>query len=408
MSRPDAPAGLDRGAREGTRPRPRRVPARARTRRTDRQGDLGAAGQRRAPHAPQQHTPTPRLDLPRLTVPTTYRITLDAARNARLALDLIERGAFEAKHFAPGTSITQGFEAALDQALTPEEDPSATSLDVFLHRPHEGDGTLRLALVPDPGGSMPINLHHALADLDRIDARLAPALLHHVERAHLLLPAFTPETAYMIIAHLHWGGDETGEELYDQVRFDLAHDRNVEPDNIPLEEVRRIANEEMWTPENIEPHLPKHFTDYGGHPSLEGLRDILDASLFPDATQPLRDLLEHLTLTHEHGTRLRQHPHHTEMDDFYEQGNDPAFAYAVSIHPPGEQDLVQEALYEHGEYVMQSGVDFLPSVCYDLPDTPDGRTHLASLLADLKRQVALEARLHHLLRKLAHPERNEP
>ena len=387
------------------RPHPRRVPARAGSGGGSRESSLEPAGRGRAPHATQQHTPAPRLGLPRLTAPTTYRISTDAVRNARLALDLIERDALDPQHFHPGTSITRGFEAALSDALTPQGAGDAMSLEAFLHRPHGSEDTLRLALVPDPGGSMPINLHHALTDLDRIDARLAPALLHHLEHAHQLLPAFTPETAYMIIAHLHWGGDETGEELFDQLRFDLAHDRGVEPDSIPLTEIRAYANQEMWTPENIEPHLPKRFTDYDEHPTLDDLRGILDASLFPAATQHLRELLEHLALTNEHGVRIRQNPHHTDMDDLFENGSDPAFAYAVSINPAGQQDIVQEALYEHGDYVLQGGMDYLPSACYDLPDTPEGHEQFATLLTDLKQQVALEAHLHHLIRRLAHPER---
>jgi len=261
-------------------PAPRRLPRAERGSQRHRNSTTTPERQRRT-RTPTERQPTHAgLTLPKLTAPTTYTLAPDRIRNARLAQDLLEHNVIDADDLDLNEDIPAAIANALAKAMTPE-DPTGLHLTAHLRR--EDDQRLRLYLVPELDSDTFLNAHALTQQLDALDTRLAPALLALVDRAHHLTPIYTPGAAYDTVINLHWNGDDTGEEALEELRYEMAHERGIKPDEILIEEAKALANSQYLTPDTLEKRLPRRY--YEAHSRTLRTPELLKhlgVNLFPN------------------------------------------------------------------------------------------------------------------------------
>lgn len=393
-----------RGA--GPRPAPRHLP-RAEGGSQAGSGSTQPHERQGATHTPTQRQPAhPRLTLPRLTAPAAYTLSPDRIHNARLAQDLLEHGIIHPDHLDLNKPLTDAIGDALGHAITPQNGQSPY-LDLHLARVDAEH--LRLYLVPDLQASTFLNAHALVQQLDRLDAGLAPSLMAMVNRAHQLMPAYTPGAAYETVINLHWGGDESGEEAIEELRYELAQERGVTPDEIPFEEAKAHANEHFLTPDALEPRLPRRYYHASAHTTATNeLLANLTGGLFPGALGDLQELISAAEQAGEHAPQIHHHDlSDWDHDDLYQEAY-PWWSFMVGItdpaltEGPGQElnDVVYEMLSEYDQYVMQGSMEPGPSGAFLIPHTPEGLQQLADLTRKVRRQLELEARTYDLLAEL--------
>lgn len=395
-----------RGA--GSRPAPRRLPQAEGGSQSGSRRAAATHGQGRSHTPPQRQPAHPGLTLPRLTVPTSYTIAPDRARNARLAHDLLQHQVINPDDLDLEQAVPDAIAQALAKSITPERE---TRLSLEAHLQRDTQGGLRLYLIPDLQAHAFLNAHALTQQLDRLDTSLAPSLFALIDRAHVLTPCFTPSAAYAAVINLHWHGDESGEEAIEELRYHLADERDCKPEEIPDAEVKALANEQFLTPDVLEPRLPRRY--YHANSETITTPEILarlDTHLFPGALGDLQQLIQVATQASEHASNVLHHDlsDWEEVDYHYE--TQPWYSYMLSITDPsllegpdGNEfnDAVYEMLHEYDQYVMQGSMEPGPSGAYHIPHTPKGIKALADLTQKLRRQLALEARLYDLLAALA-------
>lgn len=291
--------------------------------------------------------------------------------------------------------------------MTPK---GATALHLTAHIRRDETDQLRLYLVPELQESAFLNAHALIQQLDALDANLAPGLLALVDRAHHLTPIYTPGAAYDTVVNLHWAGDDTGEEALDDLRYEMAQERGVTPDEIPLEEVKALADDQFLTPNTLEERLPRRYYEANTHTiQTPEILARLNTGLFPNALGDLQQLIKVATAASEHAKNIHQHALSDWDDEYiYENGNQ-WFTTMISITDPaltegpdGNEftDVVYEMLYEYDNYNMQASNEPGPSGAFLIPHTPEGMRNLAHLTKTIRKQLELEARTYELLKSL--------
>lgn len=403
------PATTDHRARgAGPRPAPRRLHPAEGGSQGDRRSAATHERQGRTHTPPQRQPARPGLTLPKLTAPTNYTLSPDRIRNAHLAHDLLDHQVIRARDLDLNEPIPDAIAGALAKALTPK---SGAPLNLTAHLSRVGDDHLRLYLVPELHVHTFLNAHALTQQLDRLDTNLAPSLLALVSRAHTVTPCFTPAAAYEAVINLHWGGDDTGEEPLEDLKWHLSQERGVDPDEIPMEDVKALANEQFLTPETLEPRLPRRYLDANDkHIQTPEILARLEAGLFPGALGDIQELIQAANAAGRHGRKVLQHDlSDWELEDLYTDSY-PWYSYMVGITDPtltqgpdGNElnDAVYEMLHEYDQYVMQGSMEPGPSAAFLIPHTPEGMQRLADLVKKVRRQLALEARVYQLLAALA-------
>lgn len=291
--------------------------------------------------------------------------------------------------------------------MTPK---GATALHLTAHVRRDESDQLRLYLVPELQESAFLNAHALIQQLDALDANLAPSLLALMDRAHHLTPLYTPADAYETVVNLHWQGDDTGEEALEDLRYEMAQERGVTPNEIPIEEAQAIADDQFLTPSALEERLPRRYYEANTHTiQTPEILERLNTGLFPNALGDLQHLIKTATTANEHAKNIHQHTL-SDWDDVYLYENcDQWYTTIVSITDPalmlgpdGNEfaDVVYEMLYELDNYNMQAGNEPGPSGAFLIPHTPEGMQHLAHLTKTIRKQLALEARTYNLFKNL--------
>ena len=93
------------------------------------------------------------------------------------------------------------------------------------------------------------------------EAAAGAVLATVVQAVEPLVPAWGPEMALYVVQAYRWHGEEDDREMMEELRYQLAHVRGVEPEDVSAEDLAAEADGYYWTTEFVRSRLPKAYSD---------------------------------------------------------------------------------------------------------------------------------------------------
>lgn len=300
-------------------------------------------------------------------MPGEYLVQRDLKDGAELALALLHVGLVGAGD-GTGEDPAALIAAALRRTLGDGLGRGDLELVFRLGRLDEAGGRYGLWVLVERVAVVAFD--RAAAALDAVDPRLGPSLLTHVLDCTPLAPAFTPALAVDFVRMFHWHGEDDDGELMNLARYDLAHERNCDPDLIPGEEVAAAAQDYGLTSAVVDGRLERRYQNPGTL-TLEACRQLCERHGLERALVAV-GALERLR-------RLGDALPEPAPELFDEDDHDP---FGVLLTLGGDFDLTRELYGEYEDSTWNSGVGFRPS--FAVAFSPDDADSLAELEAALR------------------------
>jgi hypothetical protein len=225
---------------------------------------------------------------------------------------------------------------------------------------------------------------------DEHGAETAARLIGYLEVAlHEIMPVWGPSTTWSYVRDMHWMGYEDERERREEVRHDLAHTQDCEPEDVPDNLIEEALSEYVVTYDYVADHIPEAFRPW--NPTVEDLREALEER--PESLSPLtRAVLRVASACNAYGEEAASH-HPVSHSIGYQYEHMMPFALLFDIEDGADTTgptLSVELFDEEAQHGFQSGHAEGPITHFFVcPSDPDSLAAFTSYMESLRRGLAL-------------------